>query len=76
MFTLVNTMTQVLGDSIGTVISQHRTLDAAEHANTILQRAVKRANGNSSYLPTRIVEAPAMPRGRHVRNSDWRVLER
>ena len=34
------------------VVSRHRTLDAAVKADRRLQRAVKRGNGQSSYLPT------------------------
>lgn len=33
-------------------ISRHRTLEAAVRADRKLQRAVRRANGATSYLPT------------------------
>lgn len=41
------------------VVSRHRTRGAAEAAEERLQRVVKRANGDSSYLLTSIVEADA-----------------
>jgi uncharacterized membrane protein YecN with MAPEG domain len=57
MFAVLNTMSAVSGSStVGRCESKHRTFEAAEAANQRLQRAVKRANGQSSYLPTRIVE--------------------
>lgn len=37
------------------IVSRHRTVEAACKADSKLQRAVKRANGSSSYLPTRIM---------------------
>lgn len=43
-------------DSIGRVISCHRTEKAAEAARYRHGRAVRRANGSTSYVPTRIVE--------------------
>ncbi len=36
--------------------SRHRTIEAAVKAERKLLRAVKRANGQNSYLPTRIEE--------------------
>ena len=38
----------------GRVISRHRTPAAVGRANSRFQRAVKRANGQSSYIPTTI----------------------
>jgi len=35
-------------------ISRHRSLEAAVKAEHRFQRAVKRANGESSYIPTEI----------------------
>lgn len=49
MYVLVNTF---LNDR---VISRHRSLNAVAKANDRLQRAVKRANGQSSYMPTRVM---------------------
>ncbi len=37
-------------------ISRHRTIKAAVKADIRFQRAVKRANGKSSYIPTQIRE--------------------
>jgi len=44
------------GQVLGGIISRHRTVAAAEKANARHQRAVKRANGRTSYIPTAIVE--------------------
>ena len=55
MIALINTMNQIGNDSIGTVISLHRTFAAAEAKSSKFQAAVKRANGSNSYIPTRIV---------------------
>lgn len=51
MYALINTMSAV-DVYVGRVLSMHRTAEAAETADTKLQRAVKRANGQNSYLPT------------------------
>jgi hypothetical protein len=40
------------------IISRHRSMKAAVEANVRFQRAVKRANGKSSYIPTEIKEQP------------------
>ena len=57
MFAVLNTFAAVPSSStIGRCESLHRTHDAAERADARLQRQVKRNNGASSYLPTRIVE--------------------
>ena len=37
-------------------ISSHRTIKAAVKADNAYQRAVKRANGESSYIPTAYYE--------------------
>lgn len=58
MYALVNTMSES-SDTYGRIISRHRTIEAAESADSSLQRSIKRANGSSSYLPTVIVELPA-----------------
>jgi hypothetical protein len=50
MYAVINTMNAVPGDSIGTIASRHKTLDAAQRAEASLQRATKRANGQASYL--------------------------
>lgn len=38
-------------------ISRHRTVEAAVKADIRFQRAVKRANGTNSYIPTIVVDA-------------------
>ena len=74
MYALINTMSKIPGDSIGAIVSQHRTIDAAERAGTKLQHQVKAANGQNSYLPTVIVELTRKPQGRHIGNTEWRSL--
>jgi hypothetical protein len=39
----------------GTLVSSHRTLRAAVEADIRFQRAVRRANGESAYIPTEIL---------------------
>ena len=57
MFAVLNTFAAVsCSSTLGRCESVHRTRAAAEAAETRLHRAVKRANGASSYLPTKIVE--------------------
>lgn len=55
MFALINTFH---GDqyNYGIVISRHRTEDTAHRAATSHARAVERANGRGSYVPTMVVE--------------------
>lgn len=53
-YALVNTMNNV-GREIGSAISFHASEEAAEKANAKFQKSVKRANGQSSYMPTKIV---------------------
>lgn len=50
MYALINTFNG------NRVISRHRTIDNAVKADIKFQRAVKRANGRDSYMPTDIVE--------------------
>ena len=40
----------------GHTISRHRSIEAAIKADRKFQRAVKRANGSNSYIPTEIRE--------------------
>jgi hypothetical protein len=39
----------------GRVVSRHRTLEAAVRASYRFARAIRRANGENSYLPTEIL---------------------
>ena len=55
MYALINTMPAV-DNIIGKIISQHRTIEAAEQSNTKLQRLTKQFLGDTSYVPTRIVK--------------------
>jgi hypothetical protein len=38
------------------IISSHRTMEAAQKAEAAHHRAVKRACGQSSYIPTQIIQ--------------------
>lgn len=75
MYALINTMSGVQGDSIGAVVSIHRTIEAAAAADVKLQRQVRRANGDSSYLPTRIVRLVRKPAHHLIANDEWAVDE-
>jgi hypothetical protein len=52
---LVNKMTEVQNLTLGTVLSVHKSWENAEKAHSKLQNQIKKANGNNSYLPTKIV---------------------
>lgn len=54
----------------GKIVSVHRSLDAAFRSDGRLQRCVKRANGESAYLPT-VVCATTVK----VRVGDWARLD-
>lgn len=53
MIALINTFDR-RPNSIGTVVSMHRSREAAERADKELQRDIKRGHGRHSYLPTTI----------------------
>ena len=55
---IINTMDRQ-GNIVGSVLSTHRTHNAAEREDASIQRAVKRYNGRDSYLPTIIREVDA-----------------
>lgn len=74
MYAVINTMTSVPGDSIGTILSQHRTARAARASDSIIQRRTRAANGDNSYLPTIIVRLTRKPVGRHIGNEEWAPL--
>jgi hypothetical protein len=69
-FALVNTFSALPGH-VGSVQSFHRTEAAAEKADKALQKAVKRANGKSSYLPTVIVEVDAAAKKCENLDNSW-----
>lgn len=56
MFVLINTFSPIPGRTLGCVVSNHRSRDAAERAQKALIRDVKRHNGQGSYLPTHIAK--------------------
>lgn len=70
-YALINTMSAVQGDSIGAVVSIHKTYEAAEKADNKLQRMTRKANGSSSYLPTRIVRLTRRPKHHLIANDEW-----
>lgn len=71
VYALVDTFMAIPGDSIGTMLSRHRTVEAAQAADGELQRAIRRGSGRNSYLPTQIVRLTRRPRGRHLANDEW-----
>jgi hypothetical protein len=58
---VVNQMSAIPGDSLGTLISAHRTREAAERAARACQPRER-----DSYLPVAIYEADRRPAHRHV----------
>jgi hypothetical protein len=73
MYAVVNTMTST-DREYGSILSRHRTVEAATAADDKLQRAVRRSNGQTSYLPTIICEGTA--RGRLALRSYWTEVDR
>ena len=72
MIALVNTMNKIEGDSIGTVLSTHRTYESAAKADASLQRATRAGSGRDSYVPTTTVRLlRRMGRGAHVGMGDY-----
>ncbi len=55
IFALINTMNKIPGDDLGTVISQHRTSEAAYWAAVKLQLLAAYANSPEDYIPTIII---------------------
>lgn len=67
MYALINMMGQIQNDSIGTVISLHRSVDTAIAAENKFLRTVKRNNGENSYIPTAVVKlSQKYKKGQHV----------
>ena len=63
---LINIMQAVPGNSLGTVLSRHRSARTAFAADKSLQRLTERANGRGSYLPTIIIlSAEQIKPGQH-----------
>jgi hypothetical protein len=54
---LVNKMSEVQNLSMGTVLSVHKSWENAEKAHSKLQNQIRKANGQNSYLPTKIVRS-------------------
>lgn len=48
---------------LGSVISCHYTMEAAEAADAKLQREVKRGHGKNAFMPTIIMGGPRRKRG-------------
>ena len=62
MIALINTFDR-LPCTVGTVLSMHRTVEAAEKSDREWQRSVKRGHGRDAYLPT-LISAVRKSRGR------------
>ena len=66
---LVDTTLEILGESIGTVVSTHGTIAAAFKANEAFQSRM-RASGLKSHIRTKIVTLKVrLGDGEHVRPS-------
>lgn len=68
MLALIDTMDRT-DSCYGRILSRHRSVRAAQNADDKLQRAVRRRNGQTSYLPTIICRGTA--KGSCARRSDW-----
>ena len=75
MYALINTMQAISGDSIGTILSQHRSVAAAERADAKLQRLTRSSVGSTSYVPTTIVRLTCRPVGRWIGNCEWEATQ-
>jgi hypothetical protein len=71
MIALINTFDR-RPNSIGTVVSMHRSREAAERADKELQRSIKRGHGRDAYLPT-VIEP--LCRGRWRKGDEVRQSE-
>jgi hypothetical protein len=54
-------MYQIIDTFNDTVVSRHRSLEAAVKADDKFRRDVRRANGATSYIPTRILDHDGDP---------------
>jgi D-arabinose 5-phosphate isomerase GutQ len=73
MYILINTFNAIPGDTVGTVISIHRSREGAERADVILQHRIRANNSPNSYLPTMVAEkapGPALFKNSGVREED------
>lgn len=69
MYALINTMSRI-DNYVGTIMSLHRSEEAAEAANAKHQRLVRKHSRNS-YLPTTVVRiAGRATRGQMLHRSD------
>ena len=78
IYALVNTMDST-DTVLGSIVSRHRTIDAANKADSIFQRQVKRANGANSYIPTIVVERVVCAKDSKstwARRSHYRTVDR
>lgn len=71
MFALINTFGSS-GSTIGSVLSLHRTSEAAEAANERVQRTIRKGSGTGHYLPTTVVRLTKgrWRKGQHLHKLD------
>jgi hypothetical protein len=77
-YALVNNF-NATSNTFGTIISRHNSVDAANKADDAYQRAVKRANGSNSYIPTVVVERTVgdkVARGSYAPRSQYKAVDR
>lgn len=66
MYVLVNQMNQILGQTLGTVLSTHRTVGNAVKSDHTIQYGIRKSSTNS-YLPTSIKKVDKyFPKGHHL----------
>jgi len=75
MFAVINTMSAVSGVTIGTVWDRCRSLSACAKSMAATQRAVKRGNGQSSYLPLTVVKLRNPRHSGAISKSDCEMLD-
>ena len=70
MFALVNTFNKP-HESFGAIRSIHRTIPAAIEANSKFQAAIKRTNGQASYIPTTVIRLIVKLKAGDVIGVNW-----
>lgn len=72
MFALVNTFGSSAPHILGSVLSLHRTHEAAQASNLRVQRTIRQGSGAGHYLPTTIVRMKKgrWRKGQHIHKLD------
>jgi len=70
-YVLINRTNAIPGESIGTVISCHKTIEAAKAADDKLYKDTVKRYGSMSYTPTVIVLCDRKPAHKWISNQEW-----